>query len=107
MVRPHRLFILAYEGCQLFDVTGPAAVFGAANEAVCSRRAMTPSPSAPSARLRGSRAAPIAASTPVRRTSCRELLRAVAAYAAGGMKALADLSARRSAGAVRLLEQMR
>jgi hypothetical protein len=37
----------------------------------------------------------------------RELLRAVAAYAAGGMKALADLSARRSAGAVRLLEQMR
>ncbi len=37
----------------------------------------------------------------------RELLRAVAAYAAGGMKALDDLSARRSAGAVRLLEQMR
>jgi len=37
----------------------------------------------------------------------RELLRAVAAYAAGGMKALADLSARRHAGAVRLLEQMR
>jgi hypothetical protein len=37
----------------------------------------------------------------------RELLRAVAAYAAGGMKALADLSARRNAGAVRLLEQMR
>ena len=28
----HRLFILAYEGCQLLDVTGPAAVFGAANE---------------------------------------------------------------------------
>ena len=27
------LFILAYEGCQLLDVTGPAAVFGAANEA--------------------------------------------------------------------------
>jgi hypothetical protein len=37
----------------------------------------------------------------------RELLRAVAAYAAGGMKALNDLSARRSSGAVRLLEQMR
>jgi hypothetical protein len=37
----------------------------------------------------------------------RELLRAVAAYAAGGMKALNDLSARRHAGAVRLLEQMR
>jgi transcriptional regulator GlxA family with amidase domain len=33
MVRPHRLVILAYEGCQLLDVTGPAAVFGAANEA--------------------------------------------------------------------------
>jgi hypothetical protein len=37
----------------------------------------------------------------------RELLRAVAAFAAGGMKALADLSARRQAGATRLLEQMR
>ena len=33
MTRPHKLFILAYEGCQLLDVTGPAAVFGAANEA--------------------------------------------------------------------------
>jgi transcriptional regulator GlxA family with amidase domain len=33
MARPHRLFILAYQGCQLLDVTGPAAVFGAANEA--------------------------------------------------------------------------
>ena len=32
MTRPHRLAILAYEGCQLLDVTGPAAVFGAANE---------------------------------------------------------------------------
>lgn len=29
--RPHRVAILAYEGCQLLDVTGPAAVFGAAN----------------------------------------------------------------------------
>jgi hypothetical protein len=36
-----------------------------------------------------------------------ELLRAVAAYAAGGMRALSDLSARRQAGAIRLLEQMR
>jgi transcriptional regulator GlxA family with amidase domain len=27
------VFILAYDGCQLLDVTGPAAVFGAANEA--------------------------------------------------------------------------
>jgi len=33
MARQHRVFILAYEGCQLLDVTGPAAVFGAANEA--------------------------------------------------------------------------
>lgn len=32
MARPHRVFILAYQGCQLLDVTGPAAVFGAANE---------------------------------------------------------------------------
>ena len=32
-MRPHRLFIVAYEGCQLLDVSGPAAVFGAANEA--------------------------------------------------------------------------
>src|SRR5471032_3043005 len=30
--RALRIFILAYEGCQLLDVTGPAAVFGAANE---------------------------------------------------------------------------
>jgi hypothetical protein len=37
----------------------------------------------------------------------RELLRAAAAYAAGGMRALADLSARREAGAIKLLEQMR
>jgi hypothetical protein len=37
----------------------------------------------------------------------RELLRAVAAYAAGGMRALADLSARHDAGAVKLLRQMR
>jgi transcriptional regulator GlxA family with amidase domain len=29
----HKLFILAYDGCQLLDVTGPAAVFGAANDA--------------------------------------------------------------------------
>lgn len=33
MPKPHRVFIVAYEGCQLLDVTGPAAVFGAANEA--------------------------------------------------------------------------
>jgi len=37
----------------------------------------------------------------------RQLLRAVAAYAAGGIKALSDLSARRNAGAIALLEQMR
>jgi hypothetical protein len=36
-----------------------------------------------------------------------ELLRAAAAYAAGGMKALADLKARNGAGAVRLLEQLK
>jgi hypothetical protein len=36
-----------------------------------------------------------------------ELLRAAAAYAAGGMRALADLSKQRQAGAVKLLEQMR
>jgi hypothetical protein len=36
-----------------------------------------------------------------------ELLRAVAAYAAGGMKALADLSARRAGGAGRLLAQLK
>jgi hypothetical protein len=35
------------------------------------------------------------------------LLRAAAAYAAGGMKALADLSARRDAGALKLIQQMR
>jgi len=36
-----------------------------------------------------------------------ELLRAAAAYAAGGMKALTDLTARRSRGAVKLLEQLK
>jgi hypothetical protein len=36
-----------------------------------------------------------------------ELLRAVAAYAAGGLKALADLKARRGAAAVRLIEQLK
>jgi len=36
-----------------------------------------------------------------------ELLRAAAAYAAGGMKALADLKAKRSAGAARLIEQLK
>jgi hypothetical protein len=36
-----------------------------------------------------------------------ELLRAVAAYAAGGLKALADLSARKSGGARLLLAQMK
>jgi hypothetical protein len=36
-----------------------------------------------------------------------ELLRAVAAYAAGGMRALADLSARRDPGAIKLIQQMR
>lgn len=36
-----------------------------------------------------------------------ELLRAVAAYAAGGMQALARLSARREAGATKLIGQMR
>jgi len=36
-----------------------------------------------------------------------ELLRAAAAYAAGGMKALADLKQRHSTGAVRLIEQLK
>ena len=36
-----------------------------------------------------------------------ELLRAAAAYAAGGMKALADLEKRHNAGAVRLIEQLK
>jgi hypothetical protein len=36
-----------------------------------------------------------------------ELLRAAAAYAAGGMKALADLKQRQSTGAVRLIEQLK
>jgi hypothetical protein len=36
-----------------------------------------------------------------------ELLRAAAAYAAGGMKALADLKQRQSSGAVKLIEQLK
>jgi hypothetical protein len=35
-----------------------------------------------------------------------DLLRAAATYAAGGMKALANLSAQRNAGAVKLLQQL-
>jgi transcriptional regulator GlxA family with amidase domain len=34
MPRPHKITIFAYDGCQLLDVTGPAAVFGAANESL-------------------------------------------------------------------------
>jgi hypothetical protein len=37
----------------------------------------------------------------------RELLRAAAAYAAGGMRALSDLSARRGTGAQALLQQLK
>jgi hypothetical protein len=37
----------------------------------------------------------------------RELLRAAATYAAGGMRALADLSARRDAGATKLIASMK
>jgi hypothetical protein len=37
----------------------------------------------------------------------RDLLRAAAAYAAGGMRALENLSANRDAGAIKLIEQMR
>jgi hypothetical protein len=37
----------------------------------------------------------------------RELLRAVAAYAAGGVKALTALSQREGRGATKLLEQLR
>ncbi len=36
-----------------------------------------------------------------------ELLRAAAAYAAGGMRALADLKTRNSSGAIKLLEQLK
>jgi hypothetical protein len=36
-----------------------------------------------------------------------ELLRAAAAYAAGGMQALANLQAKRSTGAIRLIEQLK
>jgi transcriptional regulator GlxA family with amidase domain len=32
MPRPHRMALLAFDGFQLLDVTGPAAVFGAAND---------------------------------------------------------------------------
>ena len=33
MTRLHRIVLVGYDGCQLLDVSGPAAVFGAANEA--------------------------------------------------------------------------
>lgn len=44
--------------------------------------------------------------TPGAAQELADLLRAAAAYAAGGMKALTDLSARRSGGAQKLLRQM-
>jgi hypothetical protein len=49
----------------------------------------------------------IAASTRARRINLPSSCRGRAAYAAGGMRALADLSARHQAGALKLLEQMR
>ena len=45
--RPHRLYIFAYDGCQLLDVTGPAAVFGAANEAADQARSYDLAASSP------------------------------------------------------------
>jgi hypothetical protein len=45
--------------------------------------------------------------TPGAANELSELLRAAAAYAAGGRKALADLKERNNAGAVRLLEQLK
>ncbi len=65
----------------------------------CSRRAATRRPSAPSGRSRGSRAGPIARSTPARRRQLRELLTAVAVYATGGRKALQDFSEETKSGA--------
>jgi hypothetical protein len=45
--------------------------------------------------------------TPGAADELAELLRAAAAYAAGGMKALADLEKRHNAGATKLLEQLK
>jgi hypothetical protein len=45
--------------------------------------------------------------TPGAANELAELLRAAAAYAAGGMKALADLKQRQSSGAIRLIEQLK
>ena len=61
----------------------------------------------PTARSRGSHVAHIAGSIPAQPTSSGELLRAVAAYASGGLKALDRLSADKNRGAIRRLEQMR
>ena len=64
-------------------------------------------PSAPSGKSPGSRAAPIARSMRARRRQLRELLTAVAVYAAGGRKALKDFSEETKSGAaLRLLEQL-
>ena len=72
----------------------------------CSRRAATRSPRMPIAKWPGSAAAPMRRFAPGAAQELAELLRAAAAYAAGGMKALTDLSARRSGGAQKLLRQM-
>ena len=63
-----------------------------------------PVPRRPSARSRGSPRVPTAASTPARPAQLRDLLSAVAVYAAGGRKALEALSGR---GARALLQQLK
>jgi hypothetical protein len=68
---------------------------------------MTPSPSRRIVRSRGSPTGAYCRFDAGAVNELRELLRAMAAYASGGMKALDDLSVRRNAGAIKLLEQMR
>ena len=73
----------------------PASSACSASRPSCSRRATIRWPSRRSARSRGSPRGAYCRFDPGAAHELGELLRAAAAYAAGGMKALADLSARR------------
>ena len=76
------------------SATRPASWACWACPSSCSTRAVTPWPPRPSTRWRGSPAAPIAPSMPAAPSQLRELLGAVAVYAAGGRQALEDLRPR-------------
>ena len=85
----------------------PASSACSASRPSCSTRAPTRSPGAPSARSPGSPAAPTRASTPAPPPRSRALLRAAAAYAAGGIGRRSRSSPPADSDARQLLTAMR